>query len=494
MEIDGGVDAVFDQCTQFFLQWFRTLPGATFHRDIRIEDLRGRNAGRGIVATADIEPDTVLFTIPRASIICTATSSLPNRIPEVFDTSGADGNQSEDDDDDEDDPKSQDSWTSLILIMLYEYLQGSSSRWKPYLDVLPAKFDTPMFWSPAELAELQASSVVLKIGKTEADQMIKRKILPVIRAHENVFFPSGSASLSDDQLVELSHRMGSAIMAYAFDLEKDDEDEAGREEDDDWVEDREGKTMLGMVPMADILNADAVFNAHISHGEDALTATSLRPIRAGEEILNYYGPLSNGELLRRYGYVTAEHSRYDVVELPWELIERRLKERFVALKSQDWEKVANLMDPEDTEDSFVIERVSEDPDSSGVIHGEAQVRDLPEELEEQVKDFLKAVKKVHSQSAEALSDKNARKEIYLDSVLRALRDREAQYGTTLENDEGLLKSEQPNGRRDMAVWVRRGEKRLLREAQVWVAQQLAELELSTSRPTSSAPTAKRQRI
>ena len=44
-------------------------------------------------------------------------------------------------------------------------------------------------------------------------------------------------------------------MAYAFDIEAEDESE----EEDGWVEDKESRT-LGMVPMADILNADAEFN------------------------------------------------------------------------------------------------------------------------------------------------------------------------------------------------------------------------------------------
>lgn len=48
-------------------------------------------------------------------------------------------------------------------------------------------------------------------------------------------------------------------------------------------------------------------------------------IKAGDEILNYYGPLPSTELLRRYGYVTPEHSRYDVVEIPWNLIRSILK-------------------------------------------------------------------------------------------------------------------------------------------------------------------------
>jgi SET domain-containing protein 6 len=47
-------------------------------------------------------------------------------------------------------------------------------------------------------------------------------------------------------------------------------------------------------------------------------------LAAGTEILNYYGPLPSSELLRRYGYITSEHSRYDVVELPWSLVRSAL--------------------------------------------------------------------------------------------------------------------------------------------------------------------------
>jgi SET domain-containing protein 6 len=53
-------------------------------------------------------------------------------------------------------------------------------------------------------------------------------------------------------------------MAYAFDL--DNANEESEDEEDGWVEDREGKTMLGMVPMADILNANAEFNVRMHVG------------------------------------------------------------------------------------------------------------------------------------------------------------------------------------------------------------------------------------
>lgn len=290
-----------------------------------------------IVATADIEADTVLFTIPRSRIISTATAELVSQIPSVFADSAGD--------EELDSGSAHDSWTSLILVMIYEYLRGDGSPWKPYLDILPTCFDTPMFWTEAELDELQATSVASMIGRDEADKMITTKILPVIRAHSGVFFGPGCrwASLSDSELTCLAHQMGSTIMAYAFDLSRDsgsDDENSDGGEGDGWVEDRDGRGVLGMVPMADMLNADADFNAHINHEEGALVATTLRRIAAGEEVLNYYGPVSNGELLRRYGYVTCQYRRWDVVELPWKLVAARIRDE-LGLSQKLWAKAVS---------------------------------------------------------------------------------------------------------------------------------------------------------
>ncbi|KAK3328640.1 hypothetical protein B0T19DRAFT_450038 [Cercophora scortea] len=488
MDVDGGTAySEFVQQTETFLRWFQALPGATFHPDIRIEDLSHRNAGRGIIATKDIPAETVLFTIPRSSILCAATSSLPKHLPSLF-TPTATNPQSSDSEDESPSSPSQDSWTSLILILLHEHLLGPSSPWSAYLSILPSHFSTPMFWTPSELLHLQSSAIISKIGQSSADTMLRTKILPIIRSHPSLF-PS-SATLPDSDLLALAHRMGSAIMSYAFDLEPAPDSDEEPEPDDEnggWVEDRDHLTPMGMVPMADMLNADAVFNAHINHSEEHLTATALRTIPAGEEVLNYYGPLSNAELLRRYGYVTPNHARYDVVELPWPLIERRLRERFnVGMKETQWAAVNDALD--EVEDSFVLEWASEEPDSTGQQPDTPPVfGGLPEELDEQVRAFLKAVRKVNTLAGEALEDKHTRKEIYLDSVLRALRDREAEYATPLEEDEQLVASGAVEGRQAMAVWVRKGEKQILRAAQKWVEGVLEELR------RSDGPSAKRRR-
>lgn len=192
----------------------------------------------------------MLFTIPRALILCVDTSELCKKLPAVFDDSSID-----------EDAEPIDSWGRLILIMLYEYLQGNNSKWKPYFDILPETFDTPIFWSHAELEELKGTCLTTeKIGKGESERILKTRILPLVQNNESIFFAYESSNLQEADLLALAHRMGSTIMAYAFDLENEDEKE--EEDVDGWVEDREGKTMLGMVPMADLLNADAEFNVH----------------------------------------------------------------------------------------------------------------------------------------------------------------------------------------------------------------------------------------
>jgi N-lysine methyltransferase SETD6 len=211
---------------------------------------------RFLVARADIPAETVLFTVPRDAIISVATSDLAGKLPDLFNESDEVSPETEQQEEDVD--EALDSWGKLILVMIYEYLQGDQSRWKPYFDVLPESFDTPMFWSDEELRELQASNLLSKIGKDDAERMFLLKILPIVEKHDHIFYPSRQARLEREGALRLCHRMGSTIMAYAFDLEnEEDSDDDG---EDGWVEDTEGRTMLGMVPMADTLNADAEFN------------------------------------------------------------------------------------------------------------------------------------------------------------------------------------------------------------------------------------------
>lgn len=157
-----------------------------------------------------------------------------------------------------------DTWLSLIVVLIYEDLKKTDSFWLPYLRILPHRFDTLMFWSEAELAELQGSAVVSKIGKDEADETFREHVLPIIRSHPELFpHPRGITSYEGASgqaaVSAMAHRMATLIMAYVFDLEKDESmkqvDEEGFMSDDD-----EDDLPKGMVPLADMLNADAEKN------------------------------------------------------------------------------------------------------------------------------------------------------------------------------------------------------------------------------------------
>ncbi|THW59220.1 SET domain-containing protein RMS1 [Aureobasidium pullulans] len=458
--------ADFQAKSDVFLNWFKSQSGATYDSRLQLTDLRDRGAGRGIIATSDIPAETDLFIIPRKSVISVENSELSKKLPRIFtglknlDADGDDGMA--DGDDEEESLSMPDPWLDLIMVMVYEYLQGDNSAWKTYFEVLPNSFDTLMFWGQSELNELQASAVKDKVGKESADEMFETKVLPVVKAHEDVFYSAGAQKLSDEQIVELAHRMGSIIMAYAFDLENNEEDED--DEQEGWVQDLEGTQAMGMVPMADMLNADAEFNAHLNHGEDTLTMTSLREIKAGEEVLNYYGPLPNCDLLRRYGYTSAKHSRYDVVEVPWEIISSTIDKRFTGKKG--------ALDEDELEEGFVLERDSGEPDDTGINTHPAKFVGFPEELEEQVCQVIAPAMGISLDKGPNKVQRRQLKHTFFEIMDAVVPARLSQYGTTVEQDEQLLKNTDLEGRHRMAVSVRLGEKQLLKEAGAFIPAQL----------------------
>jgi SET domain-containing protein 6 len=73
------------------------------------------------------------------------------------------------------------------MTIIFEYLRRQESPWHPYFQVLPTTVDSLMFWNDEELAELQASAVVDKIGKAEAEATWKETITPVMLAHPDLF-------------------------------------------------------------------------------------------------------------------------------------------------------------------------------------------------------------------------------------------------------------------------------------------------------------------
>ena len=194
------------------------------------------------MAQTDIPEAEELFAIPRGLILSVQNSKLSEVLAQNLQELGP--------------------WMSLMLVMIYEYLSGEQSVWSSYFKVLPKQFDTLMWWSESELRELQGSAVVEKIGKQGADESILEMITPIVRANPALFppidgLPSFDGDAGTQAILRLGHIMGSLILAYAFDIgkpENDDEDEEG--EDGYATDEEEEQAAKGMVPLADLLNAD----------------------------------------------------------------------------------------------------------------------------------------------------------------------------------------------------------------------------------------------
>lgn len=86
---------------------------------------------------------------------------------------------------------------------------------------------------------------------------------------------------------------------------------------------------------------------------------------------------------------------------------------------------------------------------------------MPEDLQQQLKVFLKGVKKAQP---EAIPDKRKRDEIQQAVQAKTLQALVSRYSTSIFEDELLLKCNDLGSRARMAIEVRLGEKKLLREA------------------------------
>jgi len=322
----------FEARSQSFVAWLQQN-GTVVSSSIELADLRRHGAGRGVLAKTDIAEDEELFAVPRSSILSIATSNLPVELKTQLD----------------------DPWLGLITAMVHEYQRGSESMWEPYCAVLPVDFNTPMFWSEDELDSLRGSAVVDKIGKPTADRTFREQVIPMIRQYATAFH---AEDMKDEDLILLCHRMGSTIMAYAFDLEKPSTTDP-HDQEDGWEEDEEeSKSMSkGMIPLADMLNADADRNnAQLYYEEDKVVMKSIRAIKAGEEIFNDYGPLPTADVLRRYGYVTSNYAQYDVVEVSLQLI-KDVAEEQMKMSDQDLERRVRYLDEEEIlDESYDISR------------------------------------------------------------------------------------------------------------------------------------------
>ena len=211
---------------------------------------------------------------------------------------------------------------------------------------------------------------------------------------------------------------------------------------------------------------------------DYLVMKTTRPIKAGEQIFNDYGPLPRSDLLRMYGYMTENYAQYDVVEISHNsLIEVAGKNH--GSKDAVWlQREERLEELGVIDDGYAIPRPAKDANS------------LEDAIPGQVHMLLRALcSEVVKKAKHSVTIKEA---ALLQSVLTK---RLSEYGTSLNADlaalgslnEILIPSGCNKARYSMALRVRIGEKEILHQlinlCQIHIAGKTEEIaSSSTKRP------------
>ncbi|KAI8062134.1 hypothetical protein BC940DRAFT_309610 [Gongronella butleri] len=415
---------------------------------IAFKDYRCDQAGRGVVATRLIKDGETLFSLPRKVLFSTKTAALAKQ-------PGFDAILQ----------SLQGGWTALILCMMYE-LDRADSFWKPYFDVLPREFSTPMFWD--DWSSLQGTGIMNKIGKEEADQCYDEQILPIIQAHPDLFDTAVHTK-------HLFHVCGSLIMAYSF-HEEVPADETSKKEgngahddslddsEEDEEEEDEDQGLIAMVPMADMLNHKTGYNnARLFHEPEQLVMKAIKDIASGDQIYNTYGDLCNADLLRKYGF-TDDPNPFDLVEI-------------------DGQDVMTLACPADHDDEIKEEKLGylmEEGvmDDCFVIDGD---HEIPPELVASVIVFSSPVETFKKWASKGKVPSPKLTEPVQQVLLKILGARLEKYTCSLQADleQGMTSALDENEKN--ALRVRIGEKKILETT----INKLRQLDISDKKRSSS---------
>ncbi|KAK6192842.1 hypothetical protein SNE40_004243 [Patella caerulea] len=111
-----------------FLKW---SDDNKFRMNVKVRvGKKGSCAQYGMIAEDDIKEGECLFEVPRSILLHGGTSSISNLLKNEAD-----------------DLLSESGWVPLLISLMYEY-NNPTSTWRPYLDLVPdfKELNLPMFW------------------------------------------------------------------------------------------------------------------------------------------------------------------------------------------------------------------------------------------------------------------------------------------------------------------------------------------------------------
>jgi histone-lysine N-methyltransferase SETD3 len=379
------------------LHWLEQA-GATISR-LEIVSLGGGE--RGIRALADLTPQETVLRLPRQCFL-TVDDARASEIGRLLEAHA----------------RFDDVKTYLVAFLLQERERGADSFWKPYLDVLPKSFPShPFFFNPDESALLQGS---LAAGMVDYQRMDL--------AHRHADLCRSVPGFQRFTLEQFAWAHFT-VASRSFSLRQG------------------GRTIPCMAPFADMLNDGRPANIRwaMSADEQSFELHVARPIARGQELLTTYGSKHNLQLLVQYGFVHEDNPHDEVIlffVLPVEEPLTEQKQRLLKLSSPHEPRTFTL--PRKFDPQVVAEALS----FLRVAHaGAAELALLLE-----APDAL-------ARAQSMLSAENEQKAVC--AFVAACEKRLADYATSLDEDEKLLREQKLSHNARSCVLLRRTEKQIL---------------------------------
>ena len=189
---------------------------------------------------------------------------------------------------------------ACALHLLVERAKGSASAWRDHLEELPTAYNSTLFWSAAELAELEGSP-----WKGLAERFAEEAAADWAALRSKL---AAAAELGGGDDLLARHQLAWDDYLWAYATLKSRAVEARVD----------GAQARLMAPGFDLFNHSDALTPGTSHFFDAerraLVAVAPRPYAAGEQAYISYGAASNGSLLLAGGFVPPAN-RFDHVEV-----------------------------------------------------------------------------------------------------------------------------------------------------------------------------------
>lgn len=394
--------------------------------------------GLGLVAERQVNAGEEVVTVPEALWINMATVQASPRIG----------------------PFSKDlkPWVAISLFLIHEFYDPNS-KWRPYLDSLPKTLDSPLLWSEEELEELRGTQLLGSVaGYLE---FLENEFTGLT---EQLFEPNSEIFDPEVYTYEAFRWAFGILRSRTFaPLTGDD---------------------LALVPVADLVNHGMGLSDDIPSwikkkpgqfwnlGKENSHVLALRAsatFQYGEQVLMQYGRTkSNAELALDYGFV-----------------EREIESQHVGGSDRDSLALTLEVSPEDR---FVDDKVDilelnglqcsmqfdlprgQGPPDVMITFLRLSTLSGPDAF------LLEALFRNEAWNHLSLPVSRENEEAVCTSMLDGLRAALAEYRTTIEEDLDILGREDFSKRKEMAVVVRLGEKRVLEELQTWFEAHLAGLD------------------